>query len=101
MKKPKKKEVGEDNPYSDGLQDGYNQACDDWEKYHKPVEILARDWKAHAKMLEEHIKRLRLSEEDVRQVVDKIYHLHSVPGLMYSFMGDLANAICELQRGKE
>ena len=35
MKKPKKKKGEHYREYGIGYEDGYNQACDDWEKYHK------------------------------------------------------------------
>jgi len=46
MKRPEKKECSDENPYNclecgdEGWVYGYNQACDDWEKYLPTVEEL-------------------------------------------------------------
>ena len=110
MNKPEKKE---NKTLSDCLHknivfnDGYNQACDDWEKWTKEQGNTADTISLHYATV---IERLRLSEEEVAKL---IYKEMPVPKFRPGY-GDgtdeccheanaqrVAKAICELQRGKE
>ena len=86
MNKPKKKE-NVSWQMSGGFDRGYNQACDDWEKFYidKAIDFMAE------------IDSLRLSEEEVLKVIE-----HAVEfGELVFKPKEVAKAICELQRGRD
>ena len=43
---------------------------------------------------------MKLLKDEIAEIIDKKYHLHNVPGLMYSFKGDIALAITSLIEGR-
>jgi len=69
MDKPKKKKPYCEVPW-ESYDDGYNDACDDWEKYHEKRTLAIS--KTYHEELNKVFRSLRLSEEEVEKCLHKV-----------------------------